>query len=398
MRKEKQKRTRGEKIKWGLMGVALFVIVAIVTGLCLQVFGTGRAKPSEWFKKSETEQSAFGGGMVLGEAESSAPISISSYAIAEEDYAEHGVSAQAESAYTVTATVAPDDSATNSVIEWSVEWEGGDWFDSQNGIHRSVNDYLTISCGSDAISSHTVTVTCLQCFGQPIILTAKCKYAPELTASIQIDYAPKITSLYRDYYGLLSGLRPNQKKTVSISKFNINTGTQGIPNFSSRYGVLISQYYTLEDEFAVSVNIRNGVQFNQNSAGQYMCAQGDRMSYGTLSVTQSDMKTGYTYGLTLNLNLSYYQGWGDSHASYNSFNSTMFNLMNICYCTPIYNRITSSTSLADRQKYFSKNFDTAQGLVSDIDLCDLCFSFEGQYSNVELWATLHVDQFVDEAA
>lgn len=56
MRNELQRHKRSDKIKWIITGI-LFVLVAVMlTGICLQIFGTGKAKPSEWFKKSDSEQ------------------------------------------------------------------------------------------------------------------------------------------------------------------------------------------------------------------------------------------------------------------------------------------------------------------------------------------------------
>ncbi len=399
MRDEMQRQKKHDKIKWVLTGIAFFLIAAIVTALCLEIFGKGKVKPSEWFGGDEQErETVIDGGMVIAEpteeSGSSAPIRITTFAIAEEDYAEYGISPQAESAMTVTATVEPDNDATNAQVVWSIGWEGGRWLTNNGSHEEKLSDYVTIG---DPYSK-TVTLTCLQSFGQPIILTAKCKYDPQISASIQIDYAPKVTSIYRDYYGLLSGLMPNQKKTVNISKFNINSGTSGIPSLSGNYAFLISKYYTLEDSFNVTLDVRNGKKLNTVSSVNYLICGDCRIGSDIVEVTKSDMDTGYAYGKSVSLSFSFYNGWGDSHARYVSFNQGIFNLLNFGYCTPTYNKITSSTSLENRQKYFSKNFDTSQGLLSDVDLCDLKFTFEGTYSTAEFWVTLHINQFVNEAA
>jgi len=47
---------KSDKIKWALTGIAFLLVFAMLMGICLQLFGTGKQKPSEWFKKPETEQ------------------------------------------------------------------------------------------------------------------------------------------------------------------------------------------------------------------------------------------------------------------------------------------------------------------------------------------------------
>lgn len=56
MRNELQRHKRSDKVKWVLTGIMFFLAFVMITGLLLQVFGTGKAKPSEWFKKQDSEQ------------------------------------------------------------------------------------------------------------------------------------------------------------------------------------------------------------------------------------------------------------------------------------------------------------------------------------------------------
>ena len=107
--------------------VLTFVIVAACTLGGLQLWGKGKAKPSEWFKsdpvtvvednvKYETTLPA-NGGMTLpdeigdgeedkGEVKSNG-IALMSAMIPVAQYAEYGISPAAENARTVTATVSP---------------------------------------------------------------------------------------------------------------------------------------------------------------------------------------------------------------------------------------------------------------------------------------------------
>lgn len=56
MRNELQRHKRSDKVKWVFMGILLFLAFVMIAGLALQVFGTGKTKPSEWFKKQDSEQ------------------------------------------------------------------------------------------------------------------------------------------------------------------------------------------------------------------------------------------------------------------------------------------------------------------------------------------------------
>lgn len=56
MRNELQKHKKSDRIKWALTSVGFVLAFVLIAGLCLQLFGTGKTKPSEWFKKSDMEQ------------------------------------------------------------------------------------------------------------------------------------------------------------------------------------------------------------------------------------------------------------------------------------------------------------------------------------------------------
>lgn len=56
MRNELQRHKKSDKIKWALTGVGFALVIVMIAGLCLQIFGKGKTKPSEWFNKTETEQ------------------------------------------------------------------------------------------------------------------------------------------------------------------------------------------------------------------------------------------------------------------------------------------------------------------------------------------------------
>ena len=50
MKNELKRHKNSDRIKWGLTASAFVFVAVLLVGLCLQVFGHGKAKPSEWFK------------------------------------------------------------------------------------------------------------------------------------------------------------------------------------------------------------------------------------------------------------------------------------------------------------------------------------------------------------
>lgn len=44
-----------DKIKWIAVTIAILLIAAALVGMCLQLFGNGKQKPSEWFKKPDNQ-------------------------------------------------------------------------------------------------------------------------------------------------------------------------------------------------------------------------------------------------------------------------------------------------------------------------------------------------------
>ena len=188
-------------------GVAIFLSVAVSASLCVSVgvgsLGFTNWHVNEWFdhwgagtkeEKMITESflGEMGGGMVLSDnEESAAPVQFVKNELSREEFALYNVAATAERAYTVTATVDPDNEATNTTIVWSLAWKTA----SSWASGKSVKSYVMVTPNGEGYEeSKTATVSCLQSFGEPIILTAACKYAPEIMSTIQLDYMSRFTA------------------------------------------------------------------------------------------------------------------------------------------------------------------------------------------------------------
>lgn len=238
------------KKAWTVFLSTLSVALAVAIGVGSSGFTNWHVK--EWFNrwgKGEEQQEpappkaegdgvlgTLGGGMVMSAEGIGAPVQFASYAIEREAYAANGISAQSDSAYTVTATVAPDNEATNTAILWSLSWKNAD---SAWASGKTVTDYVTATPnGEGYVESKTVTLACTQSFGEPIILTATCKYATEITAALQLDYKAR--------FKLLQPCFTNET-------FPMNVDAEGTP---ANVGFGRDSEVTLELSSAYSLNSR----------------------------------------------------------------------------------------------------------------------------------------------
>ncbi len=103
-------------------------------------------------------------------------------------YSENGISETADSAYTLTAVVTPEN-ANDKRIAWSAAFADSS---SEWAKNRSVTDYVTVE-PSTAYSS-TAIVTCLQDFGEQIIVTARSVDNSNAYANCTVDFVKPLIS------------------------------------------------------------------------------------------------------------------------------------------------------------------------------------------------------------
>lgn len=121
------------------------------------------------------------GGAVLGDMKEHG-MSLASAVLPRSAYAANGISPQADTAFTLVATVTPAD-AVNKQVDWSVAWANGS---SSWASGKTVTDYVTINPTSDG--SATATATCAQAFGEPVTITAKVRGTDDLSATCTAHY------------------------------------------------------------------------------------------------------------------------------------------------------------------------------------------------------------------
>lgn len=193
MRDELQRHKRSDSVKWVLTSIAFVLAFVMIAGLCLQLFGTGKFKPSNWFEKpDQTEQPTDGeqttGGLVMPEETKGNGIALMSAPIAKENYEDYGISTQAETAYTITATVEPEN-ATDKRVAWSVSWKNPS---STWASGKTVTNYVTITPTS--ANALTATLSCSQAFGEVVVLKVASVADSTVAVTREINYMKRATS------------------------------------------------------------------------------------------------------------------------------------------------------------------------------------------------------------
>lgn len=146
----------------------------------------GYVKPAdEVDQPDEDKQQSDEGGMTEVEANSEG-IAIRSRKIKRSAYADEGIATQAESAQQLTAIVTPAD-ATNKEVDWSVAWKNAS---SEWAIGKTVTDYVTIAATADG--ALTANLSCLQAFGEQVIVTVAVRSDNAISATATVDYEQRL--------------------------------------------------------------------------------------------------------------------------------------------------------------------------------------------------------------
>ena len=170
------------------------------------------------------------------------------------DYKTYGVSVQAETAYTVTATVYPEDAA-NKKVDWSVAFANAS---STWASGKKVTDYVTVTPSSDG--ALTAVVQNVAAFGEQIIVKTTSRDNTSAYATLNVEYLQRTTG----YSFSVDG------KVLST------TGTKT---------------YTATPTFAATKNVTAGVTVNKSSV--YTRANTDKTEYFTIKPTAA-FKTAIT--------------------------------------------------------------------------------------------------------
>ena len=137
---------------------------------------------------SGNEQDKMVGENFVVKESNSSGVMLLSAAIPAEDYTKYGVTATAESAYTLRALINPYNT-TDELVDWSIAWKNGN---STWATGKVATDYVTVTATDGATIS---TVSCLQGFGEQLIITARMRNYPDVYATATVDYVQRLTGV-----------------------------------------------------------------------------------------------------------------------------------------------------------------------------------------------------------
>ena len=265
-------------IGWKILSLflALVLIAGAIVGVIFWQRGNIIFKPVE---QTEQEQPAGDeetpddeqpngeddGGAVVDEGESNG-IKLSSVRIAYEDYAEYGISEQAETAYQLTATITPDN-ATNKAVDWAVAF-----IDASSGwaSGKTVTDYVTVTPTSDG--ALTANVECLKDFGAQVRVTVTSRDNTSVKATATVDYTQKLQSVKSTFGSTV--LTDGMTKS-----FDLDASGQAAETWKHDY---TTSAYTIADEYATTVKISfaDGVSAVESAVGADFTWSGETITSG----------------------------------------------------------------------------------------------------------------------
>lgn len=239
-----------------VVAIVLAVVIVIACGIGSSWFTNSDIATwfNSWGKGEHTEQPdevtpEEGGedGAVLEESESNG-VALMSAKIATADYEAYGVSPLADTAYTLTATLDPADILDNG-ITLSAEWTNSS--DSW-ALGKEVSDYVTLS-EYEIVSGDSITIECLQNFGEQITITAVADADDSITATCTVDYLQKVTSVTLSFGDVTSGAK------TSPSSWSFPTVWETGMDATGKGGEASLDYttdsvYTIGDTFNVDIS------------------------------------------------------------------------------------------------------------------------------------------------
>lgn len=217
-----------DKIKWIASAVAFALIVITLVITCLQVFGKGGLKPSEWGKPDAADSDAL---VITPDQSADSPLRL------------NALKAASDNSYTITATVTPS-TAVNKEIAWSIAWknENSEW-----ATGKSIGDYISMT--SNYVRA---TIECKAPFGEQAEITARIRSDESITAACTVDYKQR-------YLGTSSELYVESKAD----------GTQIITNYAVTTKQTITIQQSVIDAYGKSSATFAGSIFKPNCSSVY---------------------------------------------------------------------------------------------------------------------------------
>lgn len=253
-----QQKYKKSKVLNGILGGILALVIAGGVA-AVGVFSNG-FKDWNKFKKDDTKQeqpmppSEDSGGSDIT-AEASNGIRLMSMKLAPMQYAAYGVAANAESAYTVTATVYPEDAA-NKLLDWTVSFKNAS---STWASGKKVTDYVTVTLSSDG--ALTAVVQNIAAFGEQVVVKVTSRDNTSAYATLNVEYLQRTTGYTLSLDGktyATTGTKANAAKpTFAASQSAAAKVTVNKSSVYTRANTDKAEYFTIKPTAAFKTAITN---------------------------------------------------------------------------------------------------------------------------------------------
>ena len=252
------KQYKKSKVLNGIFGGILALVIA--GGVAAVGVLSNGFKDWNKFKKDDTKQeqpmppSEDSGGSDIT-AEASNGIRLMSMKLAPMQYAAYGVAANAESAYTVTATVYPEDAA-NKLLDWTVSFKNAS---STWASGKKVTDYVTVTPSSDG--AMTAVVQNIAAFGEQVVVKVTSRDNTAAYATLNVEYLQRTTGYTLTLDGktyATTGTKANAAKpTFSASQSAAAKVTVNKSSVYTRANTDKAEYFTIKPTAAFKTAITN---------------------------------------------------------------------------------------------------------------------------------------------
>lgn len=253
-----QQKYKKSKVLNGILGGILALVIAGGVA-AVGVFSNG-FKDWNKFKKDDTKQeqpmppSEDSGGSDIT-AEASNGIRLMSMKLAPMQYAAYGVAANAESAYTVTATVYPEDAA-NKLLDWTVSFKNAS---STWASGKKVTDYVTVTPSSDG--AMTAVVQNIAAFGEQVVVKVTSRDNTAAYATLNVEYLQRTTGYTLTLDGktyATTGTKANAAKPTFAASYSAAAKvTVNKSSVYTRANTDKAEYFTIKPTAAFKTAITN---------------------------------------------------------------------------------------------------------------------------------------------
>ncbi len=197
---------------------ALFLAGALTAGVCCMGYAS-RGDNGKWFrngnlstwhwsdnKMSDSAVDLIAGNVLMSDSEQNG-IALTAYALSAEEYAENGVSEEAENAVKIKVNFTPANT-TDKRLRASLSFKNAQ---STWASGKTVTDYVTAS-----VNQQEILLTCAEAFGEQIELRINTNHE-NVYATVAVDYIARPTEVFLDIGSLTQTGVNNGKPTYGFN-------------------------------------------------------------------------------------------------------------------------------------------------------------------------------------